>query len=78
MTRAKFSLRYNVNLLSTHEILHLAWSGGVHENQALVKKCYLVAHQAKPSNAFLVKGIDAKDELIEERGEPTEDLMAIS
>lgn len=46
-------------------------------NQALVRQCNLVTSHAKPLNTFLVEGLEAGDELIEERGEPTEDFVTI-
>lgn len=48
----------------------------VQGNLALARQCYLMASQVKPSNAFLVKGLDTKDELAKKRKEPVEDLVA--
>lgn len=51
--------------------------GEVHKNHALAKQCYLVACQAKPLNAFPIKGLYTRDELAEETGKSMEDLIVI-
>lgn len=51
--------------------------GEVHESQTLAWQCYLVSCQAKLPRTFPVEGLDTKDELSEERGEPKEDLLTI-
>lgn len=48
----------------------------VHRNQALVRQCYLVNRNVKPSNTFPVKGLDTRDELAEKK-EIVEDVVVI-
>lgn len=51
--------------------------GKICKNEALARQCYLVDHQAKLLNPFLIEGLDARDELIRERGTLAEHLVAI-
>lgn len=60
-----------IKLSSVHEV------GEVNRNQTLARQCYLMSHQVKPSGAFHVEGLDTKDKLFKERGEPTKDLVTI-
>lgn len=46
-------------------------------NQTLVRQCYVVSYQVKPSNTFAVEGLDTRDELAKEKGKPIEDVITI-
>lgn len=54
--------------------------GEVHGNQALAKKCYLMAHQVghtDPLDSLPIKGLDTRDKLTKERGRLVEDHVTI-
>lgn len=70
----------HIVVLTYYLLMKFPTSRGVNEvygNQALAKQCYMVSLQARPHSAILVEGLDTRDELIKEWGEPAKDLLAI-
>lgn len=65
------------NLLFVHEVSNFARDRGGPLKSDLGEAIYLVARRVKPPNAFLIEGLDIRDELVGEREEPMEDLVTI-
>lgn len=56
----------------------MAWGvGKVWGNQTLIKHCYIVSLQARTPNIIPIEGLDIRDELTEEQGEPAKDLRTV-